>query len=63
MYAQSLNEILKGRQTVDVYTELMNASNVFNFSHNTHQLYIQKSIQYFEKTLSNWSKARLSKIN
>ena len=63
MYAQSLNEILKGKQTVDVYTDLMNASNVFNFSHNTHQLYIQKSIQYFEKTLSNWSKAKLSKIN
>jgi hypothetical protein len=27
----------------------MNASNIFNFPHDTHQLYIRKSIKYFEK--------------
>ena len=55
MYANALNEIVKGRKTVDVYTELMSASNIFNFSNKTHQLYIEKSIKYFEENLSNLS--------
>ena len=49
MYTQCLSELLEGKNTVDVFTELMNASNVFNFSYNTHQSYIRKSIKYFEK--------------
>ena len=49
MYPQCLSELLEGKKTVDVFTELMNASNVFNFPHNTHQSYIRKSIKYFEK--------------
>ena len=62
MYANALGEIVKGRKTVDVYTELMSASNIFNFSNNTHQLYIKKSINYFEENLSNWSKKRKNEI-
>ena len=49
MFPHCLHQLLKGKETVDVFTELMNASNVFNFSDNTHQLYIRKSIKYFEK--------------
>ena len=49
MYPQCLSELLEGKKTIDVFTELMNASNVFNFSHNTHQSYIRKSIKYLEK--------------
>ena len=49
MYPQCLSELLEGKKTIDVFTELMNASNVFNFPHNTHQSYIRKSIKYFEK--------------
>ena len=48
MYPQCLSELLEGKKTVDVFTELMNASNVFNFPHNTHQSYIRKSIKYFD---------------
>lgn len=62
MYSNALKEILKGRKTVDVYTELMSASNIFNFSNNTHQLYIKKSIKYFEENLSDWSKKRKIEI-
>ena len=62
MYANALSEIVKGRKTVDVYTELMSASNIFNFSNNTHQLYIKKSIKYFEENLSDWSKKRKIEI-
>ena len=51
MFPQCLSQLLKGKKTVDVFTELMNASNVFNFPHNTHQSYIRKSIKYFEKNL------------
>ena len=49
MFPQCLSQLLEGKKTVDVFTELMNASNVFNFPHNTHQSYIRKSIKYFEK--------------
>ena len=62
MYANALGEIVKGRKTVDVYTELMSASNIFNFSNSTHQLYIKKSIKYFEENLSDWSKKRKKEI-
>ena len=62
MYANALGEIVKGRKTVDVYTELMSASNIFNFSNSTHQLYIKKSIKYFEENLSDWSKERKKEI-
>ncbi|MBD27631.1 MAG: hypothetical protein CMO38_00090 [Verrucomicrobiaceae bacterium] len=53
MYANALKEILKGRKTVDVYTELMSAANIFNFSKNNHELYIKKSIKYFQETHEN----------
>jgi len=49
MFPHCLSQLIEGKKTVDVFTELMNASNVFNFSNNTHQLYIRKSIKYFEK--------------
>jgi len=49
MYPHCLGQLLEGKKTVDVFTELMNASNIFNFPHDTHQLYIRKSIKYFEK--------------
>ena len=49
MYPQCLSELLEGKKTIDVFTELMNASNVFNFPHSIHQSYIRKSIKYFEK--------------
>ena len=62
MYANALAEIVKGRKTVDVYTELMSASNIFNFSNNTHQFYIKESIKYFKKNLSGWSKKRKIEI-
>ena len=55
---KTIAEILKGKKTVDVYTELMSASNIFNFSNDTHHLYIKKSIKYFEENLSDWSKKR-----
>ncbi|MDB0070577.1 TetR/AcrR family transcriptional regulator [Gammaproteobacteria bacterium] len=51
MYPECLSQVLKGKKTVNVFTELMNACNVFNFSHSIHQSYIRKSIQYFEKNL------------
>ncbi|MDA9249644.1 TetR/AcrR family transcriptional regulator [Gammaproteobacteria bacterium] len=51
MFPNCLSQLIEGKQTVDVFTELMNASNVFNFSNSTHQLYIRKSIKYFEKKL------------
>ena len=62
MYANALSEIVKGRKAVDVYTELMSASNIFNFSNNLHQSYIKKSIKYFEDNLSDWSKHRNKKF-
>ena len=31
MYANALQEILKGKESVDVYTDLMSAANIFNF--------------------------------
>ena len=49
MFPHCLSQLIEGKKTVDVFTELMNASNVFNFSHNTHQSYIRKSIKYLEK--------------
>ncbi|MDA9601222.1 TetR/AcrR family transcriptional regulator [Pseudomonadota bacterium] len=49
MYSQCLSELLEGKKTVDVFTELMNASNVFNFPNSIHQSYIRKSIQYLKK--------------
>tara|TARA_Y100000766_G_C18832132_1_gene568578 strand:+ start:271 stop:912 length:642 start_codon:yes stop_codon:yes gene_type:complete len=49
MYSNALNEILKGRKSIDVYIELMSAANLFNFSNDIHQLYINKSIKYFEE--------------
>jgi AcrR family transcriptional regulator len=49
MYPHCLGQLLEGKKTVDVFTEVMNASNIFNFPHDTHQLYIRKSIKYFEK--------------
>jgi len=48
MYSNALKEILRGRKTVDIYNELMSAANIFNFSPSTHQLFINKSIKYFE---------------
>ena len=62
MYANALKEILKGRKAVDVYTELMSASNIFNFSTNIHESYIKKSIKYFDKNLANWSKKEKMKV-
>ena len=59
MYANALSEIVKGRKTVDVYTELISASNIFNFSNKTHQLYVKKSIKYFNENLSNWSTKKM----
>tara|TARA_B100001057_G_scaffold482004_1_gene556713 strand:+ start:1248 stop:1526 length:279 start_codon:yes stop_codon:yes gene_type:complete len=53
MYANALKEILKGKKTVDVYTELMSAANIFNFSKNNHELYIKKSIKYFQEKHEN----------
>ena len=49
MYSNALKEILKGRKSIDVYIELMSAANLFNFSNDIHQLYISKSIKYFEE--------------
>jgi len=49
MFPHCLYQLLEGKKTVEVFSELMNASNVFNFSKNTHQLYIRKAIKYFEK--------------
>ena len=49
MYPNCLDQLLEGKKIVDVFTDLMNASNIFNFPHDTHQLYIRKSIKYFEK--------------
>ena len=51
MFPHCLHQLLEGKEIVDVFTELMNASNVFNFSDNTHQLYIRKTIKYFKKNL------------
>jgi len=48
MYPHCLSQLLEGKKVVDVFSETMNASNIFNFSKNTHQLYIRKSIKYFE---------------
>ena len=62
MYTNALSEIVKGRKTVDVYTELMSASNIFNFSNKTHQLYIEKSIKYFKENLSNLSTKKITEI-
>ena len=62
MYANALSEIVKGRKTVDVYTELISASNIFNFSNKTHQLYIEKSIKYFKENLSNLSTKKMTEI-
>ena len=49
MYSNALKEILKGRKSIDVYIELMSAANLFNFSNDIHQLYVSKSIKYFEE--------------
>ena len=62
MYANALKEILKGRKAVDVYTELMSASNIFNFSTNIHESYIKESIKYFDKNFANWSEKRKNEI-
>ena len=62
MYANALGEIVKGRKPVDVYTELMSASNIFNFSNNMHQSYIKKSIKFFSNNLSDWSQKRKQQL-
>ena len=62
MYANALKEILKGRKAEDVYIELMSASNIFNFSTNTHESYIKESIKYFDENFINWSKKRKNVI-
>ena len=49
MYPHCLSQLLEGKNTKDVFAATMNASNIFNFPHETHQLYIRKSIKYFEK--------------
>ena len=51
MFPHCLSQLIEGKKTVDVFTELMNACNVFNFPHSIHQSYIRKSIKYFEKNL------------
>ena len=51
MYPHCLSQLLEGKKVGDVFAETMNASNIFNFSNNTHQLYIRKSIEYCEKNL------------
>jgi len=43
--------LLEGKKVVDVFSETMNASNIFNFPHSIHQSYIRKSIEYCEKHL------------
>ena len=49
MYTNALKELLKGKKIVDIYTELMSAANIFNFSNHVHHLYIKKSIKFHEK--------------
>ena len=49
MYPHCLSQLLEGKNTKDVFAATMKASNIFNFPHETHQLYIRKSIKYFEK--------------
>ena len=49
MYPHCLSQLLEGKKVVDVFSETMNASNIFNFPHSIHQSYIRKSIQYLKK--------------
>ena len=51
MYPHCLSQLLEGKKVGDVFAETMNASKIFNFSNNTHQLYIRKSIENCEKNL------------
>ena len=54
MYSNALNELLKGRKSVDVYTELMSAANIFNFSDKIHKFYIKESIKYSKEAQRNY---------
>ena len=47
MFPHCLSQLLEGKKTVDVFTELMNASNVFNFPHNTSSIVYTKIDQIF----------------
>lgn len=49
MYSNALQEILKGRKSLDIYIDLMSAANLFNFSNDIHQFYINESIGYIEE--------------
>ena len=49
MYSNALQEILKGRKSLDIYIDLMSAANLFNFSNDIHQFYINESIIYIEE--------------
>ena len=49
MYSNALQEILKGRKSLDIYIDLMSAANLFNFSNDIHQFYINESIRYIEE--------------
>ena len=49
MYPHCLSQLLEGKKVVDVFSETMNASNIFNSSKNTHQLNIRKSIKCFSQ--------------
>lgn len=48
MYPHCLSELVKGKKTKTVFTELMNASNIFNFSKEIHSSYIKDTIKYIE---------------
>ena len=41
-YQNALRELLKGRKSIDVYSDLMNSVNLINLPGKTHKKYIQK---------------------
>lgn len=48
-YQNALRELLKGRKSIDVYSDLMNSVNLINLPGKTHKKYIQKVIRLVDK--------------
>ena len=48
-YQNALRELLKGRKTIHVYSDLMNSVNLINLPRKTHKKYIQRVQRFVDK--------------
>ena len=48
-YQNALRELLKGRKSIHVYSDLMNSVNLINLPRKTHKKYIQRVQRFVDK--------------